>query len=47
MDDVDLNRDLLRNMLEDDYLIEIAEDGEKALEKLREYTDRIAAGLLD
>ena len=47
MDDVDLNRDLLRNMLEDDYLIEIAEDGEKALEKLREYTDRIAAVLLD
>ena len=47
VDDVDLNRDLLRNMLEDDYLIEIAEDGEKALEKLREYTDRIAAVLLD
>ena len=35
VDDVELNRELLRNMLEDEYLIEIAEDGEKALRKFQ------------
>lgn len=47
VDDVELNRELLRNMLEDEYLIEIAEDGEKALRKFRKYQSSIVAVLLD
>lgn len=47
MDDVELNRELLRNMLEDEYVVEMAEDGEQAIQKLWEYQDDTAALLLD
>lgn len=47
VDDVELNRELLRNMLEDEYAIEMAEDGEQALDMLREYWKDIKAVLLD
>ena len=33
-DDVEPNREMLRNMLEGSYLVETAEDGEEALGKL-------------
>lgn len=46
-DDVELNRELLCDMLGDEYVIEIAEDGEQALKKLRRYKDSMAAILLD
>lgn len=47
VDDVELNRELLRNILEDDYLIEMAEDGGQAVEKLHRYAKETAAVLLD
>lgn len=47
VDDVELNRKLLCNILKDDYMIEMAEDGEQALKKLQEYQNEIAALLLD
>lgn len=46
VDDAEVNRELLRNILED-YAVETAEDGEQALQKLLEEHDRIAALLLD
>lgn len=46
VDDVEVNRELLRSILED-YAVETAEDGEQALQKLLEEHDRIAALLLD
>ena len=30
-DDVELNREILRSMLEDDYIVEVAKDGEQAI----------------
>lgn len=47
VDDVEVNRELLRNMLEDEYIVETAEDGEQAVRKLGGYRDEIAALLLD
>lgn len=47
VDDAELNRNLLYNILEDDYMIETAEDGEQALQKLGEYQNETAALLLD
>lgn len=47
VDDAEQNRELLRNMLKDEYVIEMAEDGETALEKLAKYRKEIAAVLLD
>lgn len=47
VDDVELNRELLRNMLEEEYIIELAEDGEQAINKLKEGWDDIRAVLLD
>lgn len=41
------NRELLRNILEDEYIIEMAEDGEQALRKLKGYQGDIGAVLLD
>ena len=35
VDDAELNRELLYDILEDDYTIELASDGVEALEKLR------------
>lgn len=36
VDDAELNRELLREMLQQDYLIETAKDGKQAMEKLHE-----------
>ena len=46
-DDVELNRELLRGVLEDTYLVEMAEDGEEALAKLAEFHQETAVVLLD
>ena len=46
-DDVELNREILRSMLEDDYIVEVAKDGEQAIRKLREYYRETAVVLLD
>ncbi|MCI9604160.1 MAG: response regulator [Ruminococcus sp.] len=46
-DDVEINREILRDMLMDDYIVEIAEDGAQAVQKLQECPDGIAALLLD
>lgn len=47
VDDVELNRDILALILKKDYDIEMAEDGEEALEILRQDSDSIAMVLLD
>ena len=47
VDDSEINRELLRSILKDEYAVETAEDGEQALQKLREDCDRITAILLD
>ncbi len=47
VDDAELNRNLLYNILEDDYTIDMAEDGEQALQKLEERQNETAALLLD
>lgn len=47
VDDVEINRELLRDMLEDEYVVEMAEDGMQAVQKLQEYQDGILALLLD
>lgn len=47
VDDAELNRELLREILKDNYLVEVAENGEFALRKLEECHDEVAALLLD
>ena len=47
VDDVEINRELLKNILEDDYKVELAEDGQQALQKLEEYQRETAVVLLD
>lgn len=47
VDDEELNRELLRSMLEADYIIDAAEDGEQALDRFWEHRDEIGAVLLD
>ena len=47
VDDVEVNRELLREILEDDYIVEIAEDGEQAIGYLVEGHEDTAALLLD
>ena len=47
VDDVEINRELLKNILEDDYKVELAEDGQQALQKLEEYHRETAVVLLD
>ena len=47
VDDAELNRDLLYDILKDDYTIDMASDGVEALEKLRKYRTEISALLLD
>ena len=50
VDDAELNRELLYDILKDNYIIETAEDGAEALEKLRKYrggiSDLLLVGLL-
>lgn len=47
VDDEETNRELLRNMLEGDYIVKTAEDGEQALQELENYHDETTAILLD
>ncbi|MDE5587821.1 MAG: response regulator [Acetatifactor sp.] len=47
VDDEEVNRELLRGILEDNYTVVTAEDGENALRKLQEHPDETAAILLD
>lgn len=47
VDDAEVNRELLFNILKDDYQVETAEDGEKALHLLGASQDEIMAVLLD
>lgn len=47
VDDVEVNRELLRQILENDYIVEIAEDGEQAIRYLTERHEETAAILLD
>lgn len=46
-EDAELNRELLREILKNEYVVETAEDGVQALEKLGEYQREIGALLLD
>ena len=47
VDDAALNRELLHDVLRDDYLVEMAEDGEEAMRKLEADGKGTAALLLD
>lgn len=47
VDDAEVNREILRAMLEDDYEVIMAADGEEALDALKRRQDDIAAVLLD
>lgn len=47
VDDAEINREWLRHILEDDYVVETAGDGEQALRMLQEDYCRTAALLLD
>ncbi len=47
VDDAALNRELLRDLLADEYLVDTAEDGEQALRRLSEEGPGMAALLLD
>ena len=47
VDDAEMNRELLREILETDYVVEMAANGAQALQKLRECPEETAALLLD
>lgn len=47
VDDVELNREMLLDILEEDYAVIMAENGEQAIEKMADCQDGIAAVLLD
>ena len=47
VDDAELNRELLYDILKDDYIIETAQDGFQALTMLRKHASEISALLLD
>lgn len=47
VDDAELNRELLCDMLKDEYQVETAEDGKEALDYLDKYPREMAAVLLD
>ncbi|MDE7186839.1 MAG: response regulator, partial [Lachnospiraceae bacterium] len=47
VDDAAVNREMLREMLEDSYAIEMAENGHQALRKLLQYKEELTAVLLD
>lgn len=47
VDDAELNRELLREILKDDYQVDEAENGEVALQSLEECHDEVVALLLD
>ena len=47
VDDAEVNREILYNILKDDYIVEMAQGGKEALERLRESHNEMAALLLD
>ena len=47
VEDAQINRELLREILQDEYKVELAKDGEEALEKLQQCQTQMAAVLLD
>ncbi len=47
VDDAELNRELLQNILKDNYIIDTAGDGEEALQKLHRHESETVALLLD
>ena len=47
VDDAQLNRELLQEVLRDSYLVDTAQDGEQAIRQMKENADNIAALLLD
>ena len=47
VDDAEINRELLRNILKDSYVIDMARDGEEALQKIHRHERETAALLLD
>lgn len=47
VDDMDINRDILRDMFENQFEIHEAEDGEGAIAKLEQYQDELALVFLD
>lgn len=47
IDDAQFNREMLAEMLEDEYTILFAEDGQKGIEMLEAYKDEICVILLD
>lgn len=47
VDDAELNRELLKDILNDNYMVETAKDGAEALNKLRIHQDELSALLLD
>ena len=47
VDDSEINRELLHDVLKDDYLVEMAEDGESALHHMESSFETLSALLLD
>ena len=47
IDDAQFNREMLAEMLEDEYTILFAEDGQKGIEMLEAYKDEICVIMLD
>lgn len=47
VDDAEVNRELLHNILKDNYIIDMAKDGKEALQKLHKHQNETAALLLD
>ncbi|MDE6055196.1 MAG: response regulator, partial [Lachnospiraceae bacterium] len=47
VEDAEMNRELLREILETDYIVEAVENGEQAMQVLQDHHDGIAALLLD
>ncbi len=47
VDDMEINRDILTEILNEEYRVEMAEDGQRALEMIEEKQDELAVVLLD
>lgn len=47
VEDAEMNRELLKEILEADYIVETVENGEQAMQVLQNHHDEIAALLLD
>lgn len=47
VDDAEWNRELLHEILKDEYMVEMAENGMQAMEKLQDAREEVAALLLD